>query len=72
VERLRARAHRREEKLLLPLGVRVERSFLHAERARKLADGRAVVALLREEPGGVTREFLTTRRANLLTLTTGR
>jgi hypothetical protein len=48
----------------------VERRFLDAERVREVADGRAVIALLREEAGGMARKLLATRRgANVRSLT---
>ncbi len=40
------------EQVGLRLDVRVERALLDAERLGEVADGRAVVALLGEEPGG--------------------
>jgi hypothetical protein len=40
------------EQVGLRLDVGVERPFLEPERLREVADGRAVIALLGEEPGG--------------------
>ena len=52
VERLGALARDLPEQVGLRLDVRVERALLHAERLGEVADRGAVVALLREEPGG--------------------
>jgi hypothetical protein len=52
VKRLGALARDVPEEVGLRLDVRVERALLDAERLGEIADGRAVVALLGEEPGG--------------------
>jgi len=52
VEGIRALARDLPEQVGLRLDVRVERPLLDAERLGEVADGGAVVALLREEPGG--------------------
>jgi hypothetical protein len=52
VEGLGALARDRPEQVFLRLDVRVERALLQAECVGEVADGRAVVALLGEEPGG--------------------
>jgi hypothetical protein len=44
--------HLVEREVGLRLDVRVERPFLDAERLSEIADRRAVIALLGEEPGG--------------------
>jgi hypothetical protein len=60
------------EELLLPFDMRVEGALLDAERLREVADRGTVVALLGEEPGGVARQLLPTRGANLRSLTSVR
>src|SRR5262249_47365621 len=45
------------EQVLLRIDVRIERALLHAQRRREVADRRAVVALLREEPRGLARQL---------------
>jgi len=50
VERRGALPHRLVEQVLLGLDVRVERALLNPERLRQVADRRAVVATLGEEP----------------------
>jgi len=52
MERLGALARDVPEEVGLGLDVRVERAFLDPERVGEIADGRAVIALLGEEPGG--------------------
>jgi hypothetical protein len=52
VERLGALARDVPKQVGLRLDVRIERALLDAERLGEIADGGAVVALLREEPGG--------------------
>jgi hypothetical protein len=52
MKRLGALARDVPEQVGLRLDVRVERPLLDAERLRQIADGRAVIALLGEEPGG--------------------
>jgi hypothetical protein len=69
MEAVRSDEHRLVEELLLARDVRVERALLDAERLRDVADGRAVIALLREEAGGFLGELLPAGRANLATLT---
>jgi hypothetical protein len=51
VERVGPFAHGRVEQVLLRRDVRVERALLHAHRLGQVADGRPVVAPLREEAG---------------------
>ena len=58
MERRGALAHRLVEELLLRLGQRVERPLLDAHRLREVAHRRAVVALLREEPGGLAGQLV--------------
>jgi hypothetical protein len=57
---------------LLPFYVRVERTFLDAERIGKIADRGAVVPLLGEETCGVAGKLFAARSANLGTLTSVR
>jgi hypothetical protein len=52
MERLGALARDVPEQVGLRLDVRVERPFLDAERLSEIADRRAVIALLGEEPSG--------------------
>jgi ring-1,2-phenylacetyl-CoA epoxidase subunit PaaA len=72
MERLGSVAHRLVEELLLARRVRVERPLLDAERLGDVADRGAVIALLGEKAGGVTRELLPASSANLRSLTTVR
>jgi hypothetical protein len=57
VECLRALARDLPEQVGLRLDVRVERALLDSEGFREITDGGAVVALLREEAGGGTRQL---------------
>ncbi|HEV7132547.1 MAG TPA: hypothetical protein VGN27_02315, partial [Gaiellaceae bacterium] len=57
MERLGALARDLPEEVGLRLDVRVERAFLEPERLGEIADGRAVVALLGEEPGSGSRQL---------------
>jgi hypothetical protein len=52
MERLGALARDVPQEVRLRLDVGVERALLDAERLGQIADGRAVIALLGEEPGG--------------------
>ena len=52
MERFRALAGDLPQQIGLRLDVRIERALLQAERVGKIPDRGAVVALLREEPGG--------------------
>jgi hypothetical protein len=52
VEGLSALAGHVPQEIGLRVDVCVERALLHAHRVGEIADGRAVVALLGEEPGG--------------------
>src|SRR5919201_2119808 len=61
VERLGALPGHVPEEVRLRLDVRVERALLHAHRLGEVADRRAVVALLCEEPGGLARQLGTPR-----------
>ena len=69
MERLRALAHRLVEQVLLAVDVGVERALLDADRVGEVADRRAVVALLGEEPGGLARKLLAAAHGTLRILT---
>src|SRR5262249_36328184 len=62
VERLRARAHRLEEELLLRPRVRVERSLLHPELLGQVTPRGAVEPSLGEEPGRRAGQVVPPRR----------
>src|SRR6266540_3939442 len=62
VEGPRALEHRLVEQVLLRGDVRVERAFLDAERPGDLADRRAVVALLGEQPRRLPRQLVSPGR----------
>jgi hypothetical protein len=52
--------------------VGVERALLDSERVGEVADRGAVIALLREEPGGVAGQLLPAWSGNVVSLTTVR
>ena len=69
MEGLRALPHRLVEEVLLALDVGVERALLDADRVGEGADGRAVVALLGEEAGGLAGKLLAAAHGTLRILT---